>query len=214
MYNPSTFRNTDFGLLTKFIQTNSLGLLVTNTEDGILASSIPFLFYSEEGEQGVLRAHLAKANPHWKFLNGEAQSLIVFQGSHGYVTPSWYPSKAETHKVVPTWNYSMVQCRGVPRVIQDQTWLLKQITDLTNCHEKGRTNPEPWKVTDAPADFIESQMKAIVGIEVTVESIEGKFKMSQNRIESDREGVIRGMSDAKDPHYNPDVADLMNKMSG
>lgn len=131
MYNPSTFRKEERELLFSFIEDNPLGLLITNSSDGILASSIPFLLYRE---QGVLRAHLAKANPHWKALDSEC--LIVFQGAHGYVTPNWYPSKQENHKVVPTWNYSMVQCRGEAKVIHEADWLRSQISDLTNFHER------------------------------------------------------------------------------
>lgn len=212
MYNPSSFCNTDRETLFGFIQAHPLGLLITNTSEGLLASSIPLLLYPDESDHGVFRAHLAKANPHWKALESATACLIVFQGPHGYVTPSWYPSKAENHKVVPTWNYSMVQCRGTPNVIHDPVWLRKQISDLTNFHEKGRTKPEPWKVDDAPDDFIDNQIKAIVGIEIPINWIEGKFKMSQNRLEQDRDGVLQGMSDPTDPHYNPDVADLMSKL--
>lgn len=214
MYNPSTFRNTDYQELAAFVQANPLGLLVSNSDDGLLASSIPFLLYPEEGEHGVLRAHLAKANPHWKALESNAESLVVFQGAHGYVTPSWYPSKEENHKVVPTWNYSMVQCRGLPKVIHDPAWILNQISDMTDFHEKGRTKPQPWKVSDAPSDFIENQIKAIVGLEIPLMSIEGKYKMSQNRSESDRAGVLKGVSDVTDPHYNGGVADIMKKLGG
>jgi transcriptional regulator len=213
MYNPSSFRNIDRETLTTFIQANPLGLLITNTSEELLASSIPFLLFPNEGDHGVLRAHLAKANPHWKALESQAECLIVFQGAHGYVSPSWYPSKTENHKVVPTWNYSMVQCRGIPKVIHDPAWLHRQISDLTVTHEQGRTNPAPWEVNDAPADFIDTQIKAIVGIEIPISWIEGKFKMSQNRLEQDRLGVIKGMSDAADLHYNPDVAALMQKLS-
>lgn len=211
MYNPSTFRNSDRDTLEAFIQAHPLGLLITNTSEGLLASSVPFMLYPAEGDNGVLRAHLAKANPHWKALESGAECLIVFQGAHGYVTPSWYPSKAENHKVVPTWNYSMVHCRGTAQVIHDPVWIRNQISDLTNFHEKGRTNPAPWKVDDAPADFIDNQIKAIVGIEIPLTWIEGKFKMSQNRIEEDRLGVIEGISNPNDSHYNPEMADFMKR---
>ncbi|AXI82583.1 FMN-binding negative transcriptional regulator [Xylella taiwanensis] len=213
MYNPSTFRNTDHETLVNFVQAHPLGVLITNTSEGLLASSIPLLLYPDEADHGVFRAHLSKANPHWKALASGPECLIVFQGSHGYVTPHWYPSKTEHHKVVPTWNYSIVQCRGTPKVIHDAVWLRKQISDLTDFHEKERTNPAPWKVDDAPADFIETQIKAIVGIEIPIRWIEGQFKMSQNRLEQDRLGVINGISDPTDPHYNPDVADVMKTLS-
>lgn len=207
MYNPASFRATDQTELHAFVQAHPLGLLITNTDDGLQASSIPFLLYSEEGDHGVLRAHLAKANYHWRALESGNECLIVFQGPHGYVTPSWYPGKIENHKVVPTWNYSMVQCRGTATVFQDATWLRQQIADLTDFHERGRTMP--WSVNDAPTDFIDGQIKAIIGIEIPITQIEGKFKLSQNRIEQDQQGVIDGISDPRDLHYNPDVAELM-----
>lgn len=207
MYNPSSFRVTDQTGLHAFVQAHPLGLLITNTDEGLLASSIPFLLYPDEGDHGVLRAHLAKANHHWHALESANECLIVFQGPHGYVTPSWYPGKTENHKVVPTWNYSMVQCRGTATVFQDAAWLRQQIADLTDFHERGRTMP--WSVNDAPADFIDGQIKAIIGIEIPITQIEGKFKLSQNRIEQDRQGVIDGISDPRDLHYNPDVAALM-----
>jgi transcriptional regulator len=211
MYNPSTFRNTDHATLVGFIQANPLGLLITNTSEGLLASSLPFLLYPDEGDHGVFRVHLARANPHWKALESGSECLIVFQGPQGYVTPSWYPSKAENHEVVPTWNYSMVQCRGTPTVIHDPAWLRRQISELTHFHEKERTHLAPWKVDDAPANFIENRIQAIVGIEIPIRWIEGKFKMSQNRSEQDRLGVIQGMSDPADSHYNPNTADFMKK---
>jgi transcriptional regulator len=168
---------------------------------------MPFLLYPDEGKHGVLRAHMARANPHWKDLSGLGQCLIVFQGPEGYVTPSWYPSKTESHKVVPTWNYAMVQAWGKPSVIADASWLRKQLDDLTNHHEK--TRPEPWSVGDAPADFIANQMKAIVGIEIPIERLEGKFKMSQNRTDLDRTGVLEGIANPDDCHFNPGVARLV-----
>lgn len=209
MYNPNTFRINDLTELHAFVQAHPLGLLITHNKDGLLATSTPFLLYPEEGSQGVLRAHLAKANPHWKVLESGNECLIVFQGAHGYVTPAWYPSKTENHKVVPTWNYSMVQCRGSAQVFKDITWLQKQVSDLTDYHERGRTSP--WSVNDAPDDYIDGQIKAIIGIEIPITAIEGKYKLSQNRSEQDRSGVIKGVSDPKDLHYNANVAALMKK---
>lgn len=210
MYNPSTFRMNDQTALHAFIQAHPLGLLITHTNEVLMASSIPFLLYPKEGTHGVLRAHLAKANPHWQAFESNNECLIVFQGPQGYVTPSWYPGKTEHHKVVPTWNYTMVQCHGSAQIFSDAGWLKQQIADLTDFHEQGRTTP--WSVSDAPTDYIDNQIKALVGIEILITSIEGKYKLSQNRTEQDRNGVIQGISDSKDLHYNADVAALMTKL--
>lgn len=209
MYIPASFKENQLYRLHDLIMKNPLGLLVTHGENGLEASPIPFLLYADEGKQGVLRAHLAKANPHWKSLTEQTECLVVFQGPDGYVTPSWYPSKADTHKVVPTWNYATVQVRGNPQVTEDAAWLRRQLGDLTTFHEKAR--PEPWAVSDAPTDYIASQMKAIVGIEIPIGQIEGKWKMSQNKDDVDRQGVINGMRFDSDPHQNLPVADLVDR---
>ena len=209
MYIPASFREDNLTRLHDLIQAHPLGLLVTHGESGIEASPIPFLLYQDEGEYGVLRAHMARANSHWQAVDGLAQCLVVFQGAEGYVTPSWYPSKAATHKVVPTWNYAMVQVRGTPAVIEDAAWLCRQLDDLTTLHEQSRL--QPWSVRDAPPDYIANQMKAIIGIEIPISQIEGKWKMSQNKDDADREGVITGMRSDTDPHQNIHVADLVDR---
>lgn len=209
MYVPSSFNESRLEKLHELILSCPLGLLVTHGGSGLDASPIPFLLYTDEGEHGVLRAHLAKANPHWKSLTGQAECLIVFQGPEGYVTPSWYPSKAETHKAVPTWNYATVHVWGNPQVIDDVAWLRRQLDDLTSFHERPR--PQPWSVSDAPAEYIANQMKAIIGIEIPISRIEGKWKMSQNKDKADREGVINGMRSDADPHQNIQVADLVDQ---
>lgn len=209
MYIPASFRESKIERLHNLIVQHPLGLLVTHGEGGLEASPVPFLLYADEGKHGVLRAHLAKANPHWKLLAGHAECLVVFQGVDGYVTPSWYPSKAQTHKTVPTWNYAIVQVRGQATVIDDAIWLRRQLDDLTTLHEKSR--PQPWSVSDAPADYIAAQMQAIIGIEIPINRIDGKWKMSQNKDEADRNGVIAGMSLDKDPHKNVQVADVIRQ---
>jgi transcriptional regulator len=212
MYIPASFKESSIEKLHDLIVSHPLGLLITHGSNGLEASPIPFLLYADEGEQGVLRGHLAKANPHWKSLAGLAECLVAFQGPEGYVTPSWYPSKAETHKVVPTWNYATVQVQGRPMVTDDAAWLSRQLDDLTSDHERPR--PHPWSVNDAPADFIANLKKAIIGIEIPISHIEGKWKMSQNRDKADREGVIHGMRSDDDPHRNPQVANLVGRQGG
>lgn len=209
MYIPASFKESQPERLHDLIAKYPLGLLVTHGDNGLEASPVPFLLYAGEGEYGVLRAHLAKANPHWKSLARQAECLIVFQGPEGYVTPSWYPSKAETHKAVPTWNYATVQVWGTPHMTEDAAWLRRQLDDLTSFHERPR--PQPWSVNDAPPDYVANQMQAIVGIEIPISRIDGKWKMSQNKDDADREGVISGMRSDTDPHRNIQVADCVDR---
>lgn len=158
------------------------------------ADLVPFALYPDEGEPGlgVLRAHIARANPAWKALAAGGECLVVFQGPEAYISPTWYASKATSHKVVPTWNYAMVQVRGRARVVEDAAWLGQQLRALTALQEGAL--PEPWEVDDAPLDFIEGLLKAIIGIEIPIASIEGKWKVSQNRGKADAEGVVAGLN--------------------
>lgn len=206
MYIPASFREDDADALRALIGAHPLGTLVTHGDGGLQASPLPFLL-----EANILRAHMARANPHWKMLAANAECLVIFQGPDAYVTPDWYPSKAATHQVVPTWNYASVHVRGTIRVVDEPGWLAQQIADLTAIHEARRTRP--WAPADAPADFIAAQMKAVVGLEIAITAIEGKWKMSQNRSAADREGVVRGMGDPADSHHNPKVAALVERYS-
>jgi transcriptional regulator len=156
-----------------------------------MANAVPFLIDPQAGENGVLRCHVARANPQWRELEGLSEVLVIFQGAQHYVTPGWYETKRETGKVVPTWNYTMVQVRGVPRVMDNAEWLGRQIRDLTDMMEGGY--PKPWAVDDAPAPFIDAQKRGIVGIEIEITSIAGKWKVSQNRTDADRDGVVTGL---------------------
>lgn len=189
------------------MRAHPLALLVTQGPAGLQASPVPFLIYPETGANGTLRAHMARANPHWRDLIDLTECLVVFQGPEGYVTPSWYPGKTETQKVVPTWNYATVHAWGKPSITEDSGWLRRQLNDLTSWHESPR--PLPWAIDDAPENYIATQMKAIIGIEIPVTRIEGKWKMSQNKDAADRQGVIDGMHSATDPHHNPPLADLV-----
>ena len=211
MYIPASFSETDQQVLSELILKHPLGLLVTAGTSGLLASPIPFLYRIKDGKP-TLVAHLAKANPHWKDLVALKECLVVFQGAENYVTPDWYPSKQTTHKVVPTWNYEMVQVKGTPMVIDSTDWLRNQVGEVTSSMEQKRKSP--WKVTDAPIDFIESQLKAIVGLEIEITEIKGKWKMSQNRTFEDAQGVVRGLADANDPHANPEVAEIVSSRTG
>jgi transcriptional regulator len=192
MYLPTHFSESRPAVLRAFIRDHPLGLLVTQNRSGdIDANSVPFVLDADGDAPGVLRAHVARANPLWKTARDDADALVVFQGPHGYVSPAWYPSKAEHGKVVPTWNYVMVQARGRLRAIDDRAWLRDFVSRLTDRHEAGR--PAPWAASDAPADFLETMLGAIVGIEITLSSLVGKWKVSQNRSAADRAGVVEGL---------------------
>ena len=190
MYQPPAFREDRPEVQHALIRKHPLGLLITAGPAGLLANLFPFLLDAEGAEKGTLRLHMARANPQWRELEAVEECLVVFQGPQDYVTPSWYATKRETGKVVPTWNYATVHVWGRPRVMNDDAWLRKQIEDLTASRENLRA--EPWQVGDAPEDFVAMQMRAIVGIEIPILKIEGKWKMSQNRPEADRAGVIAG----------------------
>lgn len=193
MYLPAHFAETDLDVLKALILAHPLGLLVSSSAEEVLANPVPFLL-EETGGSLVLKAHVARANPQWKHISDGARVLVVFQGEEAYVTPSWYASKQEHGKVVPTWNYAMVQARGVAQVHEAPEWLLPQVTAITEIQESDRR--EPWQVADAPERFIEVQMRGIVGISIEVTEIAGKWKVSQNRSEADRAGVVSGLSEA------------------
>lgn len=188
MYVPPHFRIEERAEQFALIRARPLGLLVTNGAGGLMANPAPFQL---DEEAGVLRAHLARANPQWREADGAREALVVFQDVDAYVTPAWYPTKRETGKVVPTWNYSAVHVYGALRAIDDRDWLRKLVGELTDRHEATRSTP--WKVEDAPADYIDVMLRGIVGIEVQVARIEAKAKLSQNRNEADRTGVIEGL---------------------
>ena len=192
MYEPPLHRQPDRAAMHALIRAHPLGLLITSGPQGLLANAVPFLLEPERGEFGTLLVHVARANPQWRDLETAEEALVVFQGPQHYVSPSWYETKRETHKVVPTWNYLIVQARGRPRVTDDAPWLRAQIEALTNKQEAGRA--APWKVADAPDDFIAMQMRAIVGVEIEIADLRGKWKASQNRNAADRAGVVAGLS--------------------
>ena len=191
MYTPPAFRDDDrIGMLATMRATR-LANFATATAEGPLVTPLPLVIDEDEGEHGVIYGHLAKANPQWHVpLLGEG--LAIFMGPDAYVTPAWYATKAETGKVVPTWNYLTVQAQGPVEFFHDATRLLDVVTRLTELHERARA--PAWQVSDAPADFIASQLRGIVGLRMTITRIEGKRKMSQNRTGADRAGVRAGLA--------------------
>jgi transcriptional regulator len=209
MYQPPHFREDDRAALHALIAARPLGLLVTSGAGGLQANAVPFLLDGDSGNNGLLRAHLAKANPQWRDIGEGVEALVVFQGEDAYVTPSWYETKRQTGKVVPTWNYAMVQVRGTIRAVEDAAWLYAQVSALTRLHEA--TRAEPWSVGDAPEAFVAAQLKGIVGIEIAIREISGKWKVSQNRPAADVEGVAEGMANADEPHGNAAMAALVRR---
>ena len=192
MYRPPHFREDRLDVLHALMRAHPLATLVTAGPEGLVANHIPFLI-EEGGAFGVMHAHLARANPQLELLRAGAQALVIFQGPEAYISPSWYATKAQTHKVAPTWNYVAVHCWGTPRVIDDPAWLRDQIGRLTRSQEQGRA--ESWAVEDAPEDFIAAQIRGIAGLEIPIARIEGKWKVSQNRSDADRAGVAAGLGD-------------------
>jgi transcriptional regulator len=193
MYLPAHFAESRRDVLEAFVLAHPFGLLLTQGGSGRLeADGVPFMLDPDPaGGPGILRAHVARANPVWHSARADAGSLVVFQGPHAYVSPGWYASKAEHGKVVPTWDYIVVHGRGRVRAIEDPAWLRAFVTRLTDRHEA--TRRAPWAVTDAPADFVATMLGAIVGIEIVLSSLTGKWKVSQNRSSADRAGVGQGL---------------------
>ena len=196
MYEVEAFREDRIEVLHALIKAHPLATLVTTTAQGLEANHIPLLIDLEPTPLGTLRGHVARANPVWHTFDAGRDVLAVFQGPQAYITPSWYPTKAQTGKVVPTWNYAVIHAHGPLKIIDDAEWLRKLVTRLTESQELPRA--KPWHVTDAPADYIDTMLKAIVGIEIPVRSMQGKWKMSQNRLPQDRDGVIAGLETRSD----------------
>lgn len=195
MYNPRDFRPQDPALLHGLVCERPLATLVVQGAEGLDAAHVPLLLDTAVGDHGVLRGHVARANPLWRIAaEGGCAALAIFHGPQAYVSPSWYPSKREHGKVVPTWNYAVVHAHGTLTATDDPAWLHALVNALTDTHEAALS--EPWQVGDAPDDFITKQLRAIVGIELAVTRMEGKWKMSQNRSEGDRDGVVAGLVDS------------------
>jgi transcriptional regulator len=194
MYLPSHFSETRTEVLHNTLCQNPLGTLVAVVSGVATADEIPFVLAPERGTLGTLCGHVARANPLAHLPSGQHQALVIFRGPQAYVSPGWYPGKVEHGKVVPTWNYVTVQARGQLRIIdQDPVWLREQLEALTHFQEGQRA--APWRVADAPPDYLAQMMRAIVGIEITLDTLLGKWKVSQNRSAADRAGLIQGLSD-------------------
>ncbi len=191
MYLPPDFQEERVPVLHDAIRQARLGTLITLGPEGIEASHVPMIVDPEPAPFGTLRGHIARANPQWRRAAADVQALAVFLGPDAYITPSWYETKRQTGKVVPTWNYVAVHAYGAVRFFDDAARLLALVTKLTETHESGRA--APWGVSDAPKDYIAGMLKAIVGFELPIARLEGKWKMSQNRPAADRAGVVEGL---------------------
>jgi transcriptional regulator len=201
MYTPKHFVESRVEALHGLIRAYPFATLVTRAADGLTANHLPFELVGE-----VLHGHVARGNELAQ-LDG-AEVLLVFQGPDGYISPNWYPSKHETGREVPTWNYAVVHVHGRLRVIDDAAWLRRLLETLTDHHEAGQ--PQPWKISDAPDDHIETSLRAIVGLEVSIDRIEGKFKLSQNHPARNRAGVIAGLRE-RDGDGDAELAAWMSR---
>jgi transcriptional regulator len=197
MYIPKANEENRIEVLHDFMESQPLASLVTMGESGLFASHLPMVLERGTGTHGLLKGHLSRANKQWRDFQPSVEALAIFSGPQHYITPSWYAEKFETGKAVPTWNYVVVHVYGHLKVIEDAEWLMEHLKFLTSIHESGMS--APWQMSDAPADFIESMVKGIVGLELPIERIEGKWKISQNRSDRDRAGVAEGLEGLNTP---------------
>jgi len=201
MYQPAHFRQTDSDALHALMRAYPFATVVASGEGGLAANHLPL-----ERVDGKLHGHVARGNE-LASMDG-ADVLVIFRGPDGYISPNWYPTKRETHREVPTWNYAVVHVRGTLRVIDDATWLRGFLERLTDRHEAGQ--PSPWRVSDAPEDHVEKSLRAIVGLEISIDRIEGKFKLSQNHPAGNRVGVVEGLRQ-RDGRGDANLAELMSQ---
>jgi len=190
MYQPDHFLVSDLPKMHALMRARPLATLVSAGSLGLYATHLPTVL-KDDGPYGIIECHLARANPHWKDLAEGTEALMIFQGPEGYITPNWYPSKADHGKVVPTWNYAVVHAYGRPEVMEDKNWLRRHVTELTAQQETNEV--KPWAPSDAPESFVEVMLRGIVGFRFAFTQLEGKWKMSQNRQATDRNGVVRGL---------------------
>ena len=208
MYAAKSFRENRLPVLRDFIRENAFAAVVTNGADGMLASHVPLILDATHGTHGRLLGHVARANPQWRDLAEADEVLAIFQGPQAYISPTWYPSKQENGKVVPTWDYLAVHAYGPARVFEDAASLRELLETLTDQHEASQA--APWSVSDAPEDYVEDAMRAIVGFELSLSRIEGIWKMSQNRSREDRTGAAIGLRQSGEH----EVADLIERLGG
>jgi transcriptional regulator len=208
MYIPPPHEETDVSVLHALIRAHPLATWATYDDGEIIVNHIPLLLDPARGDLGTLFGHVARANEVWRRCSKTVSSVVAFQGAESYITPSWYPTKHAHGKAVPTWNYVVVHAHGVPRVIDDKAWLLDHLNQLTDTHEADQA--VPWKVADAPADYIDRRLDNIVGLEIPIAKLAGKWKVSQNRPDADKRGVVAGLL-AKGSANATEMADLVEQ---
>ncbi len=197
MYIPRFNLETRLDVIHNLIESHPLATLVTMSSSGLVATHLPLVLHRAEGPNGTLRGHISRANSQWHDLNSSVQALAIFHGPEHYITPNWYPEKAENGKVVPTWNYAVVHAYGPITLMEDPAWLLTHLHSLVAQHES--TFPQPWKISDAPEDYIASQLRGIIGIELPIHRLEGKWKVSQNKSERTLRAIERGLEELRTP---------------
>jgi transcriptional regulator len=207
VYIPRLNAEQDTTALHAFMHANPFAALVT-ASGGLFATHLPLILRATDGPLGTLEGHVARANAHHKLVDGATDALVIFTGPHAHVTPTWYPSKVENERVVPTWNYVAVHAYGIVRFRDDAEFLAGHVTRLTEQHESARGSD--WRTDDPPADYVAQQLKAIVGVEIEITRLEGKWKMSQNRSMADVDGVIEGLRQSGDMQ-DLEVADIMEQ---
>ncbi|MGD0437806.1 MAG: FMN-binding negative transcriptional regulator [Bryobacteraceae bacterium] len=206
MYNPPHFREQRVEVLHELIRRNRLATLVTLGPEGLVANHIPLILHPDPAPLGTLIGHVSRANTLWRDSRTDVEALAIFQGPDSYISPSWYPSHQETGRVVPTWNYAVVHAHGPLRIFDDVALLERHVRELTSLEEAAL--PQPWSPDQAPADFLGAMLKGIVGLEIPVARLDGKWKVNQNRLPRDRAGAIRALRVAGDP-ASASMADLI-----
>lgn len=186
MYLPAHFEETRIDLLHRLVREHPLGSLVRSGPNGLDADSLPFELDSASGARGTLRAHVARSNPLWREIHDGTPVLVIFQGPQAYVSPNWYPSKHESHEQVPTWNYQIVHVHGRIAIRDDEKFVRGVVGRLTRFHEARTGDARPWKMSDSAPEYLSERLAAVVGLEVQIERIVGKFKLSQNKEDRDR----------------------------
>jgi len=197
MYIPRANREDRLPVLHKLMEEQPLASLVTMGSSGLIATHLPMVLVQEGNSLGTLRGHLSRANPQWREFSPTVHALAIFSGPQHYITPTWYETSETEGKDVPTWNYAVVHAYGYLKLIEDADWLMAHLEELTTIHESAV--PVPWKIGDAPAGYIASLLKGIVGLEMVIERLEGKWKVSQNRSEQDRTNVAKGLDELNTP---------------
>ena len=208
MYIPPSFAEHDVEVKHSFIEAHPLGALVTASPSGLFATHLPLVLDRQRGAHGTLQGHIARANPHHELAAEGAEALVLFTGADSYVTPSLYASKAVHGKVVPTWNYVAVHAHGTLRFVTEPAALRRHLEQLTARHEAAR--PRPWSIDDTPAGYVDKLLGAIVGVEIEITRLDGKWKMSQNRPAEDIDGVIEGLGASEDPRQR-EIAEVVRK---